>query len=190
MKTALKTLLLVLLVWWTAGCASDPNDAYFRGTDTDANVYLSPAAKSISKVAVLPFRAPTELIGVSVADLWVTEILRSGRYELVERSQLNQVLSETEIALSGLSAAKAAEVGQMLGADGVIVGTVDEYSTTARRGHTYPVVGVTARLIDCATGKVMWSVDLARQADDSDTTLPSLSRRVVHEMMAAVYQAW
>lgn len=190
MKKILKLMLQLAVAAGLAGCASSSDDAYFRKTETEANVYLSPAAKKANKVAVLPFKAPTELIGVSVADLWVTEVLRSGRYELVERSQLNQVLNEAELALSGLSAQRAAEMGQMMGADAVIVGTVDEYATVAHRGKTYPVVGITARLIDCASGKVLWSVDLAQRASDASTTLPGLSRKVVHEMMAALYQKW
>jgi curli biogenesis system outer membrane secretion channel CsgG len=180
----------VVLGLLAAGCASTPEEKYFGRTATEANVYLAPRAKELTKVAVLPFKAPTELIGSSMADLWVTEVLRSGHYELVERSRMAQVLSEAELALSGLSATRAAEVGQMLGAEGVIVGTVDEYGTMARKGRTVPVVGVTARLINCANGKVMWSVDLAQSAAGAEVTLPRLARQVVHEMMAAIYQAW
>jgi fibronectin type 3 domain-containing protein len=178
------------LVAGLTGCASDSQDAYFRNTTSSANVYVAPVATPISKVAIMPFRAPTELIGTSVSDLFVTEMLRAGRYELVERSQMAKVLSETELSMAGLSAAKAAEVGNLLGADGVIIGTVDEYATVAVKGKTLAVVGMTARLIDCRSGKVMWSVDLARRADESEQTLPRLARDVVHEMTAGLYQKW
>lgn len=188
-------------VWWSGllalsvlgglcGCSSNSQDAYFRNTPSSANVYVAPVATTISKVAIMPFRAPTELIGTSVSDLFVTEMLRAGRYELVERSQMAKVLSEAELAMAGLSASKAAEVGNMLGADGVIIGTVDEYATVAVKGKTLAVVGMTARLIDCRSGKVMWSVDVARRADESEQTLPRLAREVVHEMTAGLYQKW
>lgn len=180
----------VLLAALLAGCASNPQDAYFRDTASSANVYVAPVATPIAKVAIMPFKAPTELIGTSVSDLFVTEMLRAGRYELVERSQMARVLNEAELALAGLSASRAAEIGNMLGADGVIIGTVDEYATIALRGKTLPVVGITARLIDCSSGKVMWSVDLAKRADEPDQTLPSLARDVVHEMTAGLYQKW
>ena len=72
MKNILKLTLQLAVAAGLAGCASSSDDAYFRKTETEANVYLSPAAKKANKVAVLPFKAPTELIGVSVADLWVT----------------------------------------------------------------------------------------------------------------------
>lgn len=180
---------LAVAVLAAAGCASHPDDAYFRNTSTAANVYVAPGAPAVHKVALLPFKGPTSLAGESVADLWVTEVLRAGRYELVERSRLAQVLGETELALAGLSAARAAEAGAMAGADAVLIGTVDEYGTVAYKGRTLPVVGVTARLVECRTGRVVWSVDHARKGGPGDT-LPGVARQVVHEMMAALYKAW
>jgi curli biogenesis system outer membrane secretion channel CsgG len=180
------TPFLLLLV----GCAT-PDETYFNNTRSRANVFVSPGRSSvISKVAVMPFKAQTELIGISASDMFVTEILRAGKYELVERGRMAQVLSESELALSGLSASRAAEIGGMLGADGVIIGTVDEYGTVAQRGHPYPVVGITARMIDCKSGKVVWSVDLARRAESKNSTMPEHARAIVHEMMAGLYQKW
>lgn len=171
-----------------ASCAST-DEAYFLDTDTQANVYVAPSGGNpISKIAIMPFKGPTELIGQSVSDMFVTEILRSQRYELVERSQMANVLGEAELALSGLSATKAAEVGGMMGADGVMIGTVSEYETVAQRGKTLAVVGISARLIDCKTGKIVWSVDLAKRADSYSVTLSEHARAVVHEMMAGLYQ--
>jgi curli biogenesis system outer membrane secretion channel CsgG len=186
---ACRGLGLSLAVLWLAGCAS-PQDKYFLETETSSNVFVSDADAKIDKVAILPFKAPTELIGASVSDLFVTEMLKAGRYELVERGQMAKVLSESELALAGLSASKAVEIGAMMGADGVIIGTVDEYSTVAHRGRTYPVVGFSVRLIDCASGKVLWSVDHADKAKDKNITLPQHARKVVHEMMAALYKEW
>jgi curli biogenesis system outer membrane secretion channel CsgG len=169
-------------------CAST-DEQYFMQTDSDANVYVAPTGSgNISKIAIMPFKGPTELIGQSVSDMFVTEILRSQYYELVERSQMANVLSESELALSGLSATKAAEVGGMMGADGVMIGTVSEYETVAARGRAIPVVGISARLIDCKTGKIVWSVDLAKRASSGGMTLSEHGRDVVHEMMAGLYQ--
>ncbi|OGV42422.1 MAG: hypothetical protein A2X46_11205 [Lentisphaerae bacterium GWF2_57_35] len=171
------------------GCAT-PQEKYFLDTETRANVYVSPEQMNIKKIAIMPFKAPTELIGASISDLFVTEMLKAGRYELVERSQMAQVLGESELSLAGLSAAKAAEVGAMMGADAMMIGTVDNYSTVAYRGYEFPVVGITARLIDCQSGKVVWSVDLAERSQDKRGTLPEQARIVVHQMMAALYQGW
>ncbi|MCX6996166.1 MAG: hypothetical protein NTV49_03560 [Kiritimatiellaeota bacterium] len=184
------SLALGLLIGWLAGGCATSGDPYFRDVQSRANVYVAPVPSAVHKVAVLPFKAPTELIGTSISDLFVTEMLRAGRYELVERSQMSKVLSESELALAGLSAAKAAAVGQMLGADGVVIGTVDEYVTVAQSGHPYPSVGITVRMIDCASGRVMWSADLALVADNKKVTLPMESRLVAHELTAGLYQKW
>ncbi len=173
-----------------AGCATDGSRAYFLKTKSKANVFVAPVASSIHKVAVLPFRAPTELIGSSISDEFVTEMLRTERYEMVERSQMAKVLGESELALAGLSASRAIEVGAMFGADGVVLGTVDEYSTVAHRGHPYPVVGISLRLIDCSSGKVMWSADLAKKAERKRMTMPEQSRITIHELVAGLYQKW
>lgn len=178
------------LALWLAGCATTEDEAYFGDVRSRANVFVAPVASPIKKIAIMPFKAQTELIGTSTSDLFVTEMLRAGRYELVERSQMAKVLSESELSLAGLSASRAAEVGNMLGADGVVIGTVDEYATVAQSGHPYPVVGITARLIDCASGKVMWSSDLAKRADSKDITLPEQARAVAHEIVAGLFKRW
>lgn len=132
----------VMMMFAFAGCATDQQHANFPNPSTSANVYVAPHARSVRKVAILPFKAATALIGESLSDLWVTEVLRSHRYEVVERSQWAHVLSETELALAGLSAAKAAAAGAMVGADGVIIGTIDENTMVASRGKTLPVVRI------------------------------------------------
>jgi curli biogenesis system outer membrane secretion channel CsgG len=183
-------LVAAVLLGGILGCATTQDDMYFRQTKTSANVYVSPGHGRIKKVAIMPFRAETELIGASISDLFVTEMLRARRYSLVERSQLARVLNESELALAGLSAADAAAVGSMMGADGVIIGTVDQYGTVAYRGHAYPVIGLTVRLIDSKTGSVVWSVDHAKRARNKMTTLSQHARDVVHQATAALYKRW
>ncbi|MBN1269976.1 MAG: hypothetical protein JXB04_10325 [Kiritimatiellae bacterium] len=166
------------------------SDSYFTRTRSEANVFVEPVDSGIEKVAIMPFKGPTELIGSSVADLFVTEILRSGKYKLLERSQMAQVLGESELALAGLSTAQAVQLGSMAGADGVMIGTVVEYGTVAARGHAYPVVSVSVRLIDCQSGQVVWSADLAKRAESKSVTLPEHAGDAVHEIVSGLYQRW
>ena len=185
----LSGLLTAISILFFFGCASADHE-YFMETESAANVYVAPYAADIQKVAIMPFKAPTELIGMSVSDLFVTEMLRAGRYTLVERSQLARVLNESELSLAGLSDAEAIQVGAMAGADAVIVGTVPEYSTVAKRGKTYPVVSISARLIDCETGEIVWSTDLAVRSRSKNMAISEHARNVVHQMTAALYQKW
>ena len=168
-----------------AGCAA-PTGYSSGGAGTDEpNVYVAREAFGVEKVGILPFKAATALVGGSVSDLFVTELMKMNRYELVERAQMSGVLGETEVALSGLTSGQAAQLGQMIGADGVIVGTVSEYELVAQGGRTYPTVGISIRLIDAGTGKILWSVDHAARGGKNDT-LAQHARAVVRDMAAAL----
>lgn len=172
------------------GCSTERvGDPYFARTDSKANVYTGAPQTKVLKIAVLPFKASTELIGSSVSDMTVTELLRTRNYSLVERGQMASVLSEAELALAGLSETKAVEVAKLMGAEAVVIGTVDEYGMQASGGDTYAVMGFSIRLIDCSNGRIIWSADLAKMADDEDTPLARHAREVVHELVAGLYQS-
>lgn len=183
----LRVLGALLLALCMGGCATHPLDQYFGEPDPKVNVTLNAGAARVEKLAVMPFKASTELIGASVSDMFVTELLRLNRFTLVERSQMEKVLNETEVQLSGLSETKAVAVGNMLGADAVLVGTVDEYGTVARRKHALPVVGISMRIIDCHSGQLLATAGYAGKAEDKDTTLPEHARYIVHAVMSGVY---
>ena len=173
-----------------SGCASSARigDPYFANVDSKANVYARQAQARVLKIAVMPFKASTELIGSSVSDMVVTELLRTQKYALVERGQMSKVLSEAELAMAGVSESKAVEAAKMLGAEAVVIGTVDEYGTQAKGGDTYAVVGLSIRLIDCTNAKIIWSADLAKMAEDDDIPLATHARQVVHELVSGLYQ--
>ena len=153
------------------------------------NVSVQSGNSSIRKVAVMPFRSQNEMVGATVSDYFVSEILGAKRYELVERSQIGKVLNESELALSGISDSKAAEVGSMVGADGVVIGTVGDYEKVSQGKDSFAVVSIAARMIDTNSGTIVWSVDLTCRATDPKVTLSEHSRNVVKEMMKALGQA-
>ena len=186
---SVSTGIVVAFMALLTGCATEMiGDPYFAGTKSKANVYAGSAQTKTLKIAVMPFKASTELIGSSVSDMVVTELLRTRKYSLVERSQMARVLSEAELALAGVSETKAVEVAKLMGAEAVVIGTVDEYGMQAKGGDTYAVVGLSIRLIDCSNGRILWSADLAKVADDDDLPLASHAREVVHELVSGLYQ--
>ena len=181
-------LLINSLILLNGCCCGSSKKPHFAEEVDEVNVYISPRAQHIKSVTVLPFKAPTELIGGSVSDIFVAEIMRMNVYSLIERSQLSGILNEAELSLTGISNSKAMQVGQMVGADGVIVGTVTEYEMTAYKGKKYPSVGITIRLIDCKSGKVQWSADYAERAKEKGMSLAVHSRNVIHHISSALYK--
>jgi curli biogenesis system outer membrane secretion channel CsgG len=182
----LNLFLILPLIALLAGCAAPSGGSGRGGAGTDdPSVYVVRNVDAIDRVAILPFKAATTLIGSSVSDMVVTEVLKMNRYDLVERSQMSGVLGETEVGLSGLTSGQAARIGQMVGANGVIIGTVSEYEKVAMRGRTTPVVGISIRMIDSRTGRIVWSVDYADRGSRS-TTLSQHARAVVQKMANAL----
>ncbi|MBT5031271.1 MAG: hypothetical protein HOM55_03140, partial [Proteobacteria bacterium] len=125
-------------------CFLSGSAAAQRNSVPTGSVFVSPNAKSlvVNKVAVFPFKAPVELVGASVADVFATEILKSYKYNLIERSQMEQVLGEKALGLQGVtSSSEAIQLGKLLGVEGVILGTVPEYGLRAVEDKQLPALG-------------------------------------------------
>lgn len=187
-RSGLGLLLAMGYLAQSGCCTGSGKKAHFSEDVEGVNIFVSPAGTSVKSAAVLPFKAPTELIGSSVSDLFVSEFLRMRAFALIERSQLSGVLTETELSLSGISNAKAMEVGQLAGAEGVVVGTVTEYEMNAYKGRKYPAVGVALRMIDSKSGKIVWSADYAERAPRKGVSLAEHSRNVVHKIASALHR--
>ena len=99
-------------------------------------------------IAVLDFRsiaAPSEY-GIGVAEILRTELSTLGGYIVLERGALNKVLEEQKLQLTSLVDSRtAAEVGALVGANFVVVGSVVKF------GHTFTI---NARLVDVKTARV------------------------------------
>jgi curli biogenesis system outer membrane secretion channel CsgG len=74
-------------------------------------------------------------LGSGVADIFVTEAFRSNQFRITERAQLDKVLLEQDLATSGrIDPGTAAEVGQITGAELIVVGSVTEFGVTTTGG--------------------------------------------------------
>ncbi len=83
------------------------------------------------RVAVVDFEDRAHYgydIGKGVADMLVTALVESKKFMVVERSELEQVLNEQGLGQSGLvTPQSAAKVGQLLGAEMLVTGSVTEF---------------------------------------------------------------
>lgn len=159
---------------------------------SQVNAFVSPQArmKIYRKVAVMPFRAPVELAGASIADLLTTELLQTYKYQMVERSQMEQVLGEQALGLKGVTDSTIAmEVGKILGVQGVIVGTVPEYGMRAVGPKELPAIGLNIRMIDVLDGTVVWSVSHSGVSSET-TSLSSFTETLVRLSVAALKAKW
>ena len=98
-------------------------------------------------IAVSDFVGKPAEIGQEIAETLGTDLAKSERITLVERSQLGQALRELRLQSTGLTEpAQARKVGKLVGADAIIVGSF------YLRGNQ---IVINARVVDVRTGKVM-----------------------------------
>ncbi|NIS37824.1 hypothetical protein GWN91_01260 [Candidatus Saccharibacteria bacterium] len=90
-------------------------------------------ATDLKRIALLDFRGP-ENVGSGIASIFISKLFKTKFYTLVERAELQQILSEHALNLSGaVDVETAVEAGQLLGVQGVIVGDVINYNCEDHR---------------------------------------------------------
>ncbi len=105
-------------------------------------------------------------------DIFVTELVKAGRYRVLERERLETILQEQNLSLGGdIDPATALEVGRLAGVKYFLTGALTEYGGTDSEAHGGSVRGLpgfgggrrtfvaafNARLIDAETGDIVWA---------------------------------
>ncbi|MDZ7705822.1 MAG: CsgG/HfaB family protein [Trueperaceae bacterium] len=89
-------------------------------------------------------------LGSGVADIFVNEAFRSGQFRITERAELDTVLSEQNLAQSGrVDPQTAAQVGQVTGAELIVLGSVAEFgvNSTGGGGRLFGILGGSAETV-------------------------------------------
>ncbi len=67
-------------------------------------------------------------IGSGLADMLVTQLVKSGKFMVIERQELSKILEEQGLGLSGaVTPQSAAQVGKLLGVELMVMGSVSEF---------------------------------------------------------------
>ena len=119
--------------------------------DLAMQISESLTAQDKKKVAILPL---TDLAGsrTQLGQLLAEELTnqlfvrRNGRFEVVERNKIDAIWQEQELAANGWTAAEAVSgIGQLVGADSILTGTIAELDDRLR---------INARLMEVPSGKL------------------------------------
>jgi curli biogenesis system outer membrane secretion channel CsgG len=136
------------------------------------------ASSDKPRVAVLEFKNKADNQwwyrgGAEAAqDVFVTELVKSGKFRVVEREQLAALMQEKNLTLSGdVDPKTAVKIGKLLGVNYLLTGAVTEYGVTDKSAHGSGVrrlpgfsagkrsftAAMNARLIDTNTGEIVWA---------------------------------
>lgn len=134
-------------------------------------------------IAVLSFenasfgkaRAEFEGLGKGIGDLLLNDLAAAGRFRVVEREKLQQLLQERDLVTSGAVDPQAAvKLGKLLGVHYVIAGTfiADPKSRLM----------LTARAIDVETGAITNPTKVQAKGDDALALVAELSERLQRDL--------
>jgi curli biogenesis system outer membrane secretion channel CsgG len=113
----------------------------------------------------------------AASDNLTSELVKTGRFRVIERQQLDKVLSEQNLAESGrIDPTTAARIGKILGVQLIVIGAVTEFEVEEKGAHI-PQIGkwkwgsgiggklvtgktaLTARLVDTTTAEILGAFD-------------------------------
>jgi len=147
-------------------------------------------------VGIVPFTSlgQDRLAGEKVTGIFFTELLRTGFAEVREPGQFLAVIQRIRGVTplgTAWSTADLARLGEEAGVQGLFMGVVRDYEMTRVGRDSYPLVSVEARLVDAATGRVVWSASDTRRAGPTTPifawgeihTLGELTSRMCRELL-------
>ncbi|MCK5237078.1 MAG: hypothetical protein KAR06_08840 [Deltaproteobacteria bacterium] len=161
-KTAIRTIFLLILTFVSVGCVGG------------SMKYVNPNANFsyIKNVAVLPFNnfSADKHAGEKVRATLAIDLMSRGDFEVMEQGEVSSVLTMV-FRSAGLREGDVAAVdketlrliGERLGVQAVILGTVYEYSATVNSA----LVSISVRMIDTSSGIVLWTA----KSDYSGTSI-------------------
>lgn len=120
--------------------------------------------------------------GRGAQDMLVTELVKTGKYRVIEREQLAAIMREKNLSLSGdIDPKTAVKIGRMLGVEYLVTGSVTQLGTTNRGasvpgGFGLPSVSVRsqkaeaaldARAFSTSTGEIVWADTASGETSDA-----------------------
>ena len=136
------------------------------------------------RVGVIPFTslAQDRLAGEKTTNVFFTELLDRRFTQVAEPGQFAAAMVRTRGGTPMTNAWASAELiklGEDAGVQGVFMGTVRDYEMTQIGRESFPLISLEVRLVDTATGRVVWSASQTRKGGPA---LPIIGFGEVHTM--------
>lgn len=136
------------------------------------------------KVGVIPFTtlAQDRLAGEKVTNVFFAELLRHGFDQVVEPGQFAAAMTRVRGGTphtNPWSNSELAKLAEETGVDGFFLGTVRDYEMTFTNREPFPLLSLEVRLVDAATGRLVWSASRTRKGGPK---LPLLGWGEIHTM--------
>lgn len=107
-------------------------------------------------------------LGQAGSDELTTQLVQSGEFTVVERDRLEALMAEQNLGQSGaVDPGTAAKVGQLLGVQGIVTGSITQFSVEEKGGGIGPVQAsfaeaetkIDIRVVDTSTGEILLAAE-------------------------------
>ena len=164
-----KLIIIVAAVLLAAACAPS------KSVRTRQTLSVNETEKVISKytglkrrIGVVEFENKSAYgqgrLGGAASDILVTELVKSGKFIVVERDRMAKLLEEQKLQSQGsIDSATAVKIGQFMGLEAIVVGSISQFGVK-KEGSDYLItqskqqvaeVAVDLRLIDVQSGQII-----------------------------------
>jgi len=145
-------------------------------------LFTLPALAGKTRIAVVEFEAKVPKarreLGTAMADLLIDALVKDGKYSVLERSVLDKVRREQNLAVSGaVDAATGTQIGRLIGAEYLVVGAVTKFEekggggiggllskkVAGGVGMKTSELGITVRIINSTTGEIIISEKISKK---------------------------
>jgi len=179
MKLIISKLAIVFVLLFYMGCTTGTEVItkklikIFPGNKPSQNGITGSYSGPKAKIAVIKFGDKTRNrwwsrdFGNGMEDQMVTELVRSNRFVVLERADMNALEKEWSLGSSGyIREDEAAQIGKMLGADLIVIGNVTEFEEKAieanagiidkcRAIYNQSHIAVDIKVIDSETSEII-----------------------------------
>jgi curli biogenesis system outer membrane secretion channel CsgG len=165
-KRILSGVLLLLFVAVASGLAQEVPETPLTGLK--------------KRIAVFNFENKSDYgrhnVGEGMADMLTTELVKSGQYRVIERAQIQSVMQEQKLGLTGaVTSNTAAQLGKLLGVELAVFGSVTEFGQKEESkgigfgkrkfgaNQIKARVAIDLRIVNVETGEILAADNVAKE---------------------------
>ena len=170
-------------------CSGNPDATHFTNPNFDFGF--------IERVAVMPLESLSDdqAAGERTTRILITELLASGALDVVEPGELNAALGQMRLTSQLPSNEQVISLGQTLGVQGLMVGSVTQFEVIRSGAVSYPVVTLDLHLLETETGAAVWaathteqgSTGAARLLGSGGQPISAVTRKCVREILESLF---
>ncbi|MBU0710334.1 MAG: CsgG/HfaB family protein [Bacteroidota bacterium] len=125
--------------------------------------YINPEFSNIDlfRIAILPvtdtgriiFDIGNSGINNTIIDQFTIELMKTGKFHIFERSQINHIINEQKFSLSDITETQRKQIGELANIDALFLLSISTYRGAA--GTTD--ISLNAKLVDIKTGSIIYA---------------------------------